>query len=204
MSEDMTEDQIDASDETSAEDDVLDVVKRKADLLGVKYGTRIGIDALRAKINLKMSEQDVPEEPDETAAPGPAMSKMAREAKMRSDMQLDAMRLIRVRIANLNPTKKDLHGEIFTVVNKFIGAVRKFVPYGEATDDGFHLPHVIYQQLKERKFLQIKTRTVAGQIQIEQRWVNEFALEVLEPLTTEERTKLAAAQAAAGGVGGAE
>ena len=113
------------------------------------------------------------------------------------------MILIRCRIANLNPSKRDLRGEIFTVANKYVGTVRKFIPYGEATDNGYHIPHIIYEQLKTRKFLQVNTRndrSAGNQIVVDQRWVPEFSIEVLPQLTQEELDKLAASQAAAGGV----
>lgn len=190
-------DDLDGADAAAA-DEQLEVLKRKADMLGVKYGARIGVDALRAKINAKLNG-----EKDETEPEAAELSPAAREAKLRADVLAESMKLVRLRIANLNPSKKDLHGEIFTVGNKFLGTVRKFIPYGEATDNGYHVPNVIYQQLKERKFLQIKTRTVNGQIVIEQRWVPEFALEVMDQLTKTELNQLAASQAAAAGMSAA-
>lgn len=123
--------------------------------------------------------------------------------QMRSDIRAEQLRLVRLRITNLNPSKAQLHGEIFTVANRYIGNVKKFIPYGEATDNGYHVPWVIYEQLKEREFLQTKTRpgrTNAGQIILDQKWVKEFALEVLDPLTPQELASLAAQQAAARGM----
>ena len=42
-------------------EEMLDALKRKADLLGVKYGPRIGLDTLRAKINAHTEGGPVPE-----------------------------------------------------------------------------------------------------------------------------------------------
>ena len=72
--------------------------------------------------------------------------------------------------------------------------------YGEDTDNGYHVENIIYQQLKARKFQSITTKSVKGQIQVSTRWVPEFALEVMTPLTKEELKDLAASQAAAGGL----
>jgi len=99
----------------------------------------------------------------------------------------------------MDPKKRDLPGEIVTVGNEYLGMVSKFIPFGEATDAGYHVPHILYTFLKNRKFLNVKTTKRAnGQIKIEQSWANEFALEILPPLTQEELNKLANAQAAAG------
>ncbi len=60
---------------------------------------------------------------------------------------------------------------------------------------------MLYKQLKERKFLQIRVvQQPGGQTEVQQKWVPEFALEVLEPLTQEELNRLANKQAAAAGI----
>lgn len=190
------ETQLEASNTPEAE---LEMLKQRADIMGLKYSPKIGVDALRKKVEDAIN--GVQEEKTEEVTAAPAQSKIQREAALRKELQMKALRLVRLRITNLNPTKKDLAGEIFTVANKYIGNVRKFIPYGEVTENGYHVPFVIYEQMKARKFLNIKTRRDArGQIVVEQNWAPEFALEVLEPLTQEELNKLAAAQHAAGGL----
>ena len=85
--------------------------------------------------------------------------------------------------------------------NRHIGDVKRFVSYGEVTEEGTHVEHVIYKQLKMRKFLQVKTRKDPrhpGQMIIDQKWVPEFALEVLPQLAEEELKELARTQAASG------
>lgn len=61
-------------------------------------------------------------------------------------------RRLRCRVYNLNPAKADLPGEIISVSNRFIGTVRKFIPFGEATENGYHIPRVLVQDLKSRQF----------------------------------------------------
>lgn len=58
--------------------------------------------------------------------------------------------------------------------------------------------------MKNRQFLQIKSKThpVTKQVIVTQRWVREFGLEVLEPLTESEIATLAAAQTASGRLNG--
>lgn len=118
--------------------------------------------------------------------------------KDRADLIKEQMKLVRCRIQNLDPKKAELPGEIFTVANRILGTVRKYVPYGEVTDNGYHLPYIIYKQLEDRRFLNIRTSTKNGQVRVESNWAKEFAIEVLPPLTQEELDRLAAAQAAAG------
>ena len=181
--------------------DELALLKQRADLLGISYSNRIGIDALKQKIAEKVAGAEPKAETKEVDEND--LTEGQKAVRLRQQMQAEHMRLVRLRITNLNPNKKELRGEIFTVANRFLGIVKKFIPYGEATEDGYHVPHVIYEQLRERKFLSIRTYRdkTNGQIVVEQKWVPEFALEVLPQLTVEELKLLAAAQAAAGSIG---
>lgn len=115
-------------------------------------------------------------------------------------MHAKQMRQVRVRVTNMDPKKKDLPGEIWTVANEYLGTVRKFVPYGEQTDDGFHIPYCLYRLLDSKRFLHIrdvKDRTT-GIVRQDKVWAKEFSLDVLPTLTQGELDRLAAAQAAAG------
>ena len=80
-----------------------------------------------------------------------------------------------------------------------LGTVRKYIPYGDQSDNGYHIPFCIYQMLKDRQFLNIRTgKDRRGQVKVEQGMAREFAIEVLEQLTPEELYKLGQAQIAAG------
>lgn len=136
------------------------------------------------------------------AAPKP-LTKRGKLMTLRDQIRKENLRLIRIRVQNLDPKKKDLPGEVITVANEYLGTVRKFVPFGEH-EDGYHVPYCIYKQLIARKFLNIRTykdRRNNNEIKIEQTWAKEFAIEVLPQLTPVELRQLAVAQAAAGGVG---
>ena len=202
----MSEDKNNTADDASTNDgeitdaEKLDMLKTKAKAIGLTFSGNIGADALRAKINEKLAadEADISEDEGE-AKP---ISEVARKVQLRQDMKREQTKLVRVRITNLNPQKRELYGEIFTVGNKYIGTVRKFIPYGEATDEGYHIPMIIYNQLKSRKFQSIKTKQnkANGNIDITSRWVNEFALEILPPLDESGLKTLATNQAAAAGM----
>lgn len=126
----------------------------------------------------------------------------AKPQTLAQSIRNEQMKLVRVRISNMDPKKADLPGEILTVANRYVGNVKIFVPYGEKTDDGWHIPYIIYKLLVSRKFLQIKTtkNPVTRQLQVTKRWVREFAIEVMDPLTVNEIKDLANQQAAAGSI----
>lgn len=177
--------------------DEITLLRQRADTLGITYSPRIGVDSLRAKIDERLNETEA----EAPASKSNKLTKLEQMAALRESMHKEQMKMVRLRITNLNPNKKELTGEIFTVANKFLGIVKKYIPYGEATEDGYHVPYILYTELRDRKFLNIKTRQdkTTGQIVVNQTWVPEFALEVLPQLTQAELNKLAAAQAAAGG-----
>ena len=176
------------------------VLMQRARLMGLTISNNIGLDTLRERI--RKAQEGVKDNAPETPVPlmkepGTKKAKSAREAIRR-----EAMKLIRIHIVNLDPKKKDLQGEIITVGNDLIGTIRKFVPYGEITEKGYHVPNIIYKMLKKRKFLNIRTRRgPKGEQIVEQNWAQEFSITVLPPLTKEELHDLAVAQAAAGSVG---
>lgn len=178
--------------------DPLALLQNRAQLLGVAYDEGDDVDTLRQKIKDAV-EGKVPV----ASAPAPqqSLTKAQKMAAKRQQMYLEQMRLVRLRITNLNPTKADLTGEIFSFSNKYLGTVRRFVPYGEATDNGWHLPWCIYQELLAREFVQLNVRSgPKGESKPNPRWVKEFALEVMTPLTAEELRVLANKQAAAAGL----
>lgn len=177
----------------------LEVLKQRATLMNIKFSNNISVEKLREKIEAaQVKDEPVVEE----AAVNPlgvnqdsGVKKMTLGQKIRAEQT----RLIRVRIQNLDPKKKDLPGEIITVANEYMGTVRKFVPFGEVTDNGYHIPYCIYEFLKERKFINITTRKGKnGLPDIRATEAREFSIEVLPPLTEAELAQLAQAQIAAG------
>jgi hypothetical protein len=200
--------QVDDSDDVVAPVDELALLKQRAKMMGIAFSNNISLDTLKERIRQRMENEVVqaaPAEPEEdfpAVVPAAPMSPAAKKQSLRDRIYKENMKLIRLRITNLDPKKRELPGEIFTVANEYLGTVRKFIPFGSVTDSGYHVPYCIYKMLKKRQFLSISTRKIPGtdKTTIEQRLVAEFALEVLPPLTPQEIAKLAASQAAAGGV----
>lgn len=197
-----------------------DMLKKKATLMGISFPNNVKTEKLAELINAKLEgeevvqEEEAPETPAPTPTPTPAtpavpVNEQASKAVKasaplteREKLKREAMKLVRVRISNLDPKKKDLTGEIFTIANDVLGAVKMFVPYGEVTDDGWHLPMWVFKQLEKRRFLHIRTSKdrQTGQQKVEHFYAKEFSLEVLPALSQDELDTLARNQAAAGSI----
>jgi hypothetical protein len=186
------------SEDTTVMPDELTILKERAKLLGITHSNNISVETLRAKIDAKLFEKT---EEAELADDGSVNDDDpgTKPMNLRTKLLMDATRLVRLRITNLDPKKKDLPGEILCVANEYIGTVKKFIPFGEVTEDGYHVPYCLYQMMKDRKFLNIRTiKGPNGRQIVRHNWAPEFALEVLPQLTQEDLNKLAAAQQAAG------
>lgn len=177
----------------------LEVLKQRATLMNIKFSNNISVEKLREKIEAAQAK-DEPEVKEATVNPlGEKQEAGVKKMTLGQKIRAEQTRLIRVRIQNLDPKKKDLPGEIITVANEYMGTVRKFVPFGEVTDNGYHIPYCIYEFLKERKFINITTRKGNnGLPDIRATEAREFSIEVLPPLTEAELAQLAQAQIAAG------
>lgn len=196
--ENQINEEIENDADAEAEVSERDILVTRANQLGIKFSPNIGTDTLRERVSAALNDEPA-------AAPAEAEGELSTQEihrRIRETQKKEQLKLVRLRITNLNPNKKELMGEIFTVANNHVGIVKKFVPYGEATEDGYHVPYIIYTQLKSRRFLNIKTKRnrQTGQIEVEQNWAPEFALEVLDPLTPEQLRQLANRQAAAAGL----
>lgn len=204
-----------------SEQQELDSLKRRADILGIEYGPNIGLNTLRDRVRAKLEENEqqedenaTVEEVDEqvqdtrsmTEVETAPMKKELTPMQLRTKAKNEQMKLVRIRISNMNPAKKDLPGEIITVGNELVGTVRKYVPYGEMSEDGWHVPNIIYKHLKSKRFLNIRVRKdpKTGRDRIEQGMALENSIEVLPPLTQKQLDDLARAQIAAGSVDSGE
>ena len=195
MNEDMDKTNVNPED---AIPDELTLLKERADIMGIKYHPSIGVDSLKAKINTALADPPVKDTPvsktESTKIAPPVLSQEALTQQYHTKLRKEAHKLIRVRITCMNPNKKDFPGEIFSVSNAIIGTVKKFIPYN--AEAGYHIPYVLYENLKERQFQHFSTvKLPGGKVKIETKLVKEFAIEILEPLTKEELAELATRQA---------
>ena len=208
-----TEEARDGATTTANPMDELAVLKERALTLGIQFHPSIGVEKLRAKVNARLT--GAPEDEDEakaetkTTEPNAvvplvrAKTRAEKEADLRAAVVKDAMALVRCRIYNLNPQKRDLKGELITVANKFVGKVSKFIPFGEESEEGYHIPQILFDDLKARQYQDIRTKEKNGKIEVIRRMVPEYNLVVLDPMSPEELQELAMKQEAANRVLGA-
>ena len=201
---------VEADDEDDLQIDELSMLKERAKLMGIKHPANISVDDLRAKVNGTLDGSI--EEPKEEVAPvvqseAPVkaqnvvpLTKAQQKSALRKAIVEENMKLVRVVVTNLDPKEQKLPGQIFTVANEYLGTVRKYVPYGEATQNGWHIPYCIYKLMKEMQFLLITTTVKNGKEVTEQRFTRKFSLEVLPPLTPKELATLQASQLASGAI----
>ena len=172
------------------EKDELTLLKHRADLLGINYSNNIGVEKLKERITEATQKAEPEKEPEE-------QTKLTE----RQEYIREATKLVRLRITNNNPAKREMPGEIFTVANGAIGTIRKYIPYDHTSENGYHVPYVIYKMLKRKTYNSIVSRRNEQGVPIKESVVRkEFNLEVLDPLTKEELDKLAQDQRAAGRV----
>jgi hypothetical protein len=169
--------------------DELTTLKARADLLGITYHPSIGLEKLREKINAATSDE-ASKEPVQ-AAPQTDEETLSQK---RARLKKEASALVRIRVTCMNPAKAEWEGEIITTGNSAVGSITKYVPFN--ADAGWHVPHIIYQQLAERQCQIFTTVTDSrGNKSRKGKLIREFAIEVLPPLTPAELQELAQRQA---------
>ena len=188
-------------------------LKLIADQMGITYSNNITVEKLKEKIQEKrdaINNASASTAPTDSGAEATKVNPLAspnaeelpeKPLTLRQYLQAEQMKLVRCRITCMDPKKADLTGEIFTVANEYLGTVRKFVPFGEITDNGYHIPYCIYQMMLGREFLQIRTvKKSGGRQETKTAYVREFSIDVLPDLTKEELSRLANMQASRGDV----
>ena len=175
----------------------LEDLKERATKLGIKFHPSIGEEKLREKVSEVLAEQDATEqatEETEAVRPAPAVSETTAQRSVR--LKREASALVRVRVTNMNPDKREWEGEIFTASNSVVGTLRKYVHYNVP----WHVPRIILNQLRQRQFQHFITETDAKGRKVRRgRLVPEFAIEELPPLSEKELKALAQRQAMAKG-----
>jgi len=169
--------------------------------MGITYHPTIGVEKLSAKINARLGTEDpvddrakiVPEKIPQVAA-GKPLTEAEYAVIKRNQKRLKARSLVRVRVTCMNPNKTEWEGEIISVGSAKVGTHKKYVPFN--LDEGYHIPYIIYQAMKERKctiFYNVKGPR--GEKIRKGKLVNEFNIELMDPLTPVQMKELAKQQA---------
>lgn len=164
--------------------DELTLLKERASKLGITYSPNIGLSTLRKKVNDFLSD-------DNEESKVEAKEVQETEGQRRARKRKEASRLVRVRVTNHNPHKRESEGEMFTASNSIIGTFRRYVHFGEP----WHVEQILLNVLREREYQQFSTKVENGKKVRRSKLVKEFGIEVLDPLTPEELSELGRAQA---------
>lgn len=182
--------------------DELTALREQADELGIKYHHRAGEAKLKELINAYLADDSDLKVDDDVAASKKTekivpMTQQEYRKSTDSDRKRLAGRLVRCRITCMDPAKREWKGEIISVGSAKLGTFKKFIPF-----DGreYHIPQIIYDVLKERKYSTFYTVRNHRGVEIRKsRLAPAFAIEVLPPLTPAEIKDLKKQQALAGG-----
>lgn len=196
----------------------LDLLKKRADQMGIKYHHKIGAVKLNKKIQEHMGQQADEETFPDEVEPEQEQAETAelplkssghtkrtsplKETKLQRNTRLrkDATKLVRVNVSCMNPAKKDYEGEYYTAGNGVVGFHTKYIQFN--TEDGWHIPNILYKHLLERKCQVFYTvKGPRGNKIRKGKLISEFAIQVLPPLNKKEMIELARQQSMAGTIG---
>ncbi len=164
----------------------LDALKQLAENKGIEFHPNIGLEKLKVKI----AEFD--KQFEETPKP-----KMTNQAKKREEARIKHMKLVRCRIACMDPAKREWQGEWLSVGNAVLGFHTKYVLF----DHEYHLTQFMIDNLKDKKFRMSKdVPDGKGGKYSKNFFPASYNIEILDPLTEQELADLAADQAKRGAV----
>lgn len=157
----------------------LEALKERADLMGIKYSPNIGVDTLREKVNAQLATTE-PEESGSVKVGSNRYQALRREA----------MKLVRVRVTNLNPSKKESEAEFVRAGNRLVSASR-LVPFEKET----HIENILLNVLKGRQYcIVVHEKNSEGKKVPVRKMRKEFQIEELPPLTEKELQELKESQ----------
>jgi hypothetical protein len=192
----------------------LSMLKERADVMGIKYHPNIGLDKLKAKIEEVQNPPENPEviKPDMGLTPDPYAAHRGEEsatiaaaarvqgdntlipgkvqtpAQLQAKRRKDALRLVRIRVSNMNPLKGNMKGEILSVGNSELGMVKKFIPFN--AEQGWHVPNILLEELRNRKFMSHYEVKIGNKKHKRHKLIPEYSIELMEPLTAKELDEL--------------
>jgi phage antirepressor YoqD-like protein len=204
----------------------IEPLRKLARQMEISFSGNTGIETLREKIlktlekfvqsnpaNRRQFDEETEEEEVEKIEVAKTVNKpTVRKADMldmnpstiedvnlrRQVIRAQALRLVRVKIQNLDPNDAPLSGAIISLQNKYTGKVAKYVPFGEESENGYHIPWMMYEHLKQWKF-PLRKEVKGGRFGVKTYktvMVPKFSIEILPPLTAQELQELANLQRA--------
>lgn len=154
----------------------LELLKEQADSLGIEYKVNASVKTLKKLISDFYKEDEVVD-----------------ENELRLNTEAEALKLVRVIVSPLDPSKRDYQGDIFSAGNAYIPTVTKFIPFNVE----WFVPSIIVNAIKEKQMIKFTaTRDGRGREVREHNLVRAYSVQELPPLTQEELQQLAESQTA--------
>lgn len=163
----------------------------QTDVLPISHGNTMPTTPEAAKAMLNVAEMNNLEFLKNLTFADASKAKAKETEKARTR---DAMKLIRCTVTCNNKNKTSYQGEIFTAGNAKIHQVEKFVPFGVKT----HIPQILYNVIKEKKCQMFKHEKVNGMPTTKTFMINEYNIELHDPITKKELEAIARKQMAEG------
>lgn len=170
----------------------LDLLKKRADQMGIKYNHKSTVKSLSAKIEAAMHGEEEPVEPSELSSPPEVKVRVEPKEERRTRERQEAERLIRCQITCNDPSFTDWDGKILQAGNSFIGTVKKYIAFNVP----YHVPKIIYDNMKEAVYAyNFTVRDQKGREINKTKLVPTYNIQDLPPLTQKELDDLAKRQA---------
>lgn len=185
----------DQSEEVISEaEQTIAALKKRADLLGIKYKSNVSIATLQKAITEKLEEPTGDDEEEaepevETTTKSTKTKAAPTKAELTEAAHKEAMKLVRVIITPMEATKaSNLESELFCAGNGVVGTVKRTIPFGVE----WHVERILLNSIKEKKYQMFASKKNAQGVDVTStRLVPAYSITELPPLTQEELDKLA-------------
>jgi len=179
------------SNQSLNDNELLENLKKEADMYGISYNHRSTVNSLTKKIRAFQEASDS----GIVVEKNPATRTKTEEQKKQSIVN-SAKRLKRVEIT-CNDPKIRVRGQIFRSISNQFVSVRKVIPLESPT----FVPEIILNNLKESKYLTFVKKTVKGHETSVAKEVPTYNIRELDPLTKEDFERIAVRQQANSAIG---
>ena len=155
----------------------LELLKEKAESLGVEYNSNVSVKTL-AKLIKEFEEREAQDDG------------LTNNERIQQTLD-EATKLVRVIITPMDSTKRDYQGDVFSAGNATVPTMTKYIPFGVE----WHVPQIILNTIKEKvmnKFIAKKDER--GREYREYLEAKAYSIQELPPLTKEELAELAKSQ----------
>ena len=107
----------------------------------------------------------------------------------------DATKLVRCIITCNNKNKISYKGEIFAARNAVVEEIKKFIPFGRST----HVPQILLNVIKEKQYQTFVEETLPNGMKVNKpHLINEYNIQILDPITKDELEAIKQKQLAEG------